>query len=69
MYQREGSSESSDVNAEEDEEEYVEQEGCPDEADFNRWSHHCSPNTCDDEALKKAMNDDTTVSTLPFLNL
>ena len=46
----------------EEEDEFVEQEGCPNEEDFNKWSHHCSPNTCDDEALKKALNDDTTVS-------
>jgi hypothetical protein len=41
-----------DDEEEEDEEgdnEHVEQEGCPDENDFNKWSHHCSVQTCDDE--------------------
>lgn len=47
-----------------EEEEYVEQEGCPDEEDFNRWSHHTSVNTCDDEALQRAMGDDNTVLSL-----
>lgn len=35
--------------------EFVEQEGCPEETDFNRWSHHCSVDTCDDELLVKSM--------------
>lgn len=49
----EGLKESSKVKSEEEDEEdedednfdpeneFVEQEGCPDETDFNRWSHHC----------------------------
>jgi hypothetical protein len=45
----------------EDGEECVEQDGCPEEEDFNRWSHHCSVRTCDDEAMRRAMGDDTTV--------
>lgn len=43
-------------------EEFVEQEGCPEDTDFNRWSHHCSVSTCDDEVLKRSMADDNTVS-------
>lgn len=35
--------------------EFVEQEGCPEESDFNRWSHHCSVETCDDDVLMKSM--------------
>jgi hypothetical protein len=62
MYQKECTSETAAEGEAEDVEEFVEQEGCPNEEDFNKWSHHCSPNTCDDEALKKALNDDTTVS-------
>jgi hypothetical protein len=46
----------------EESDECVIQEGCPDEDDFNRWSHHCSVNSTDDEALKRAMGDDNTVS-------
>ena len=44
------------------EDEYVEQEGCPDDTDFNRWSHHCSVRNIDDDMLRRAMGDDTTVS-------
>lgn len=35
--------------------EFVEQEGCPEESDFNKWSHHCSVDTCDDDVLMKSM--------------
>jgi hypothetical protein len=35
--------------------EFVEQEGCPEETDFNKWSHHCSVDTCDDDILMKSM--------------
>ena len=45
-----------------DDDEMVPQEGCPDDDDFNRWSHHCSVNTTDDEALKRAMGDDEAVT-------
>jgi hypothetical protein len=62
MYQKECTSDTAADGETDDVEEFVEQEGCPNEEDFNKWSHHCSPNTCDDEALKKALNDDTTVS-------
>jgi hypothetical protein len=58
-----GSSGTGAAGEEEEEEEYVEQEGCPDEEDFNRWSHHTSVLTCDDEALQRAMGDDNTVCT------
>ena len=49
-----GASADDEDDDEEDEEgdddnEHVEQEGCPDENDFNKWSHHCSVQTCDDE--------------------
>jgi hypothetical protein len=47
---------------EEEEDEHVEQEGCPDENDFNNWSHHCNVSTCDDDILRQAMQDDNTVS-------
>lgn len=42
--------------------EFVEQEGCPDDTDFNRWSHHCGVTSCDDELLSRALADDNTVS-------
>lgn len=51
-----------DGTSSENGEEVVEQEGCPEESDFNKWSHHCSVNTCDDELLQRAMGDDTTIS-------
>ena len=35
--------------------EFVDQEGCPEETDFNKWSHHCSVDTCDDDILMKSM--------------
>jgi hypothetical protein len=47
---------------EDEEDEHVEQEGCPDENDFNNWSHHCNVSTCDDDILRQAMQDDNTVS-------
>ena len=46
----------------EEELEFVDQEGCPDETDFNKWSHHISTNTIDDDVMAKAMADDDTVS-------
>lgn len=36
----------------------VEQEGCPEETDLNKWSHHCVPLSCDDELFGKALGDD-----------
>ena len=43
--------------------EFVEQEGCPEDTDFNRWSHHCSVSSCDDDVLQRALADDAgTVS-------
>ena len=50
--------------AEEEEEDvgYVEQEGCPEESDFNKWSHHVSVDTCDDDVLKRAMVGTDTIS-------
>eukprot|EP01038_Epipyxis_sp_PR26KG_P013185 gene13185-17668_t len=48
--------------------ENVDQEGCPEEADFNRWSHHVSVLTCDDELLKTALGDDSTVSFVLEIN-
>ena len=58
------------VEEEEEEEEeeddddigYVEQEGCPDDSDFNKWSHHVNVETIDDDVLKRAMAGDDTVS-------
>jgi hypothetical protein len=35
----------------------VEQDGCPEESDLNRWSHHQSVLTCDDELMGKALGD------------
>ena len=46
----EGDGEGDDSNS-----EFVEQEGCPEETDFNKWSHHCSVDTCDDDILMKSM--------------
>ena len=42
--------------------EFVPQEGCPEDEDFNRWSHHTSVDTCDDEALRRACQDNDVVS-------
>jgi len=58
--------EASGKRSEEDEDDFenVPQIGCPDEEDFNRWSHHCSVNTCDDEALRRAVSDSDAVSFL-----
>jgi DNA repair and recombination protein RAD54 and RAD54-like protein len=47
-------------DSDEEENQCVEQEGCPEESDLNRWSHHGSIQTCDDEILKKAFIDDST---------
>lgn len=58
-------SHSSDNNCAEllgDEGECVPQEGCPEEEDFNRWSHHCSAATTDDECLRRATEGDSSVS-------
>lgn len=42
---------------------FAEQIGCPDDTDFNRWSHHCHVHTADDELLVKSLvDDDSTVS-------
>lgn len=35
--------------------EYIEQVGCPDEDDFNNWSHHTSTSTIDDEVLHESV--------------
>ena len=58
--------EASGKRSEEDEDDFenVPQIGCPDEEDFNKWSHHCSVNTCDDEALRRAVSDSEAVSFL-----
>ena len=45
-----------------DEDEWVPQEGCPEEEDFNRWSHHCGAATTDDECLRRATEGDSSVS-------
>ena len=58
----EGGGDDQEGEDDEDEEEFVEQEGCPDDTDFNRWSHHCTVGTCDDELLSRSMADDATVS-------
>ena len=55
-----------------DDDEYVEQEGCPDEEDFNRWSHHSSVRSCyGDEMLQTAMsmgdNDEHGDNTISFI--
>ena len=42
--------------------EFVPQEGCPEDEDFNRWSHHSTVDTCDDEALRRACQDNDVVS-------
>ena len=42
--------------------EFVPQEGCPEDEDFNKWSHHTSVDTCDDEALRRACQDNDVVS-------
>ena len=47
-----GEEEDDDEDEEEEDNEHVEQEGCPDENDFNKWSHHCSVQTCDDEVRR-----------------
>jgi hypothetical protein len=51
-----------DDNDDNIDDEYVEQEGMPDETDFNKWSHHCNVNTCDDSSLKTSMSDDNAIS-------
>jgi hypothetical protein len=56
-------------DGESEDEGFVEQEGCPDDTDFNRWSHHCSVATCDDEVLKTALGDDGTVRIYHRFNL
>lgn len=53
-------------NDDEDTDRFVEQEGCPEETDFNRWSHHCSPLTCDDELFAKALGDDENLVSFIF---
>lgn len=45
-----------------EDEEWVPQEGCPEEEDFNRWSHHCSAVSTDDECLRRATEGDSSVS-------
>lgn len=51
-----------DDDNEDNDDEYVEQEGCPEETDFNRWSHHCGTCNIDDNTLKRAMADDDSIS-------
>jgi hypothetical protein len=53
-----------DTSVADDSSEFVPQEGCPDEEDFNKWSHHCSVLTCDDEALRRSVGDSDVVSFL-----
>jgi superfamily II DNA/RNA helicase len=48
------------------EETFVEQEGCPEETDFNKWSHHCYAITCDDELFSKALGDDLSLVSFIF---
>jgi len=48
-----GDEEEEDEDGEEEDEEHVEQEGCPDENDFNKWSHHRSVQSCDDDVLRQ----------------
>jgi len=55
---------SNDQFVTDDASEFVPQEGCPEEEDFNRWSHHCSVLSCDDEALRRAVGDSDVVSFL-----
>jgi len=54
--------EKKEVDDDGDDEEIVEQEGCPEENELNRWSHHSNVHSCDDETLRKALLDDNTVS-------
>lgn len=51
-----------DADEGDDDDEIIEQEGCPEENELNRWSHHSSVHSCDDETLRKALLDDNTVS-------
>jgi len=57
-----GDEEEEDEDGEEEDEEHVEQEGCPDENDFNKWSHHRSVQSCDDDVLRQALGDDDVVT-------
>ncbi len=45
-----------------EESEFVEQEGCPEDTDFNRWSHHTGVGTCEDELLQHSLGDSAAVS-------
>jgi hypothetical protein len=45
---------------------FVEQEGCPDDTDFNRWSHHCNVASCDDEVLQRSLADDPSTVSFVF---
>ena len=49
-------------DAEVEESEFVEQEGCPEDTDFNRWSHHTGVGTCEDELLQHSLGDSAAVS-------
>ncbi len=63
--EEEGVEEEQEEEKEEDEEDrggYAEQVGCPDDTDFNKWSHHVSPSSTDDEVLQKALSADIAES-------
>lgn len=51
-----------DADPEALESEFVEQEGCPEDTDFNRWSHHTGVGTCEDEVLQHSLGDSGAVS-------
>lgn len=51
-----------DADNEDPDAEFVEQEGCPEDTDFNKWSHHTSVNTCDDTVLQNSLSDSGSVS-------
>lgn len=56
-HQKEGVDSENNTN-----DEVATQIGCPEEDALNEWSHHCSVHSTDDEALKRAVGDDTAVS-------
>lgn len=51
-----------DADPEAQESEFVEQEGCPEDTDFNRWSHHTSVGTCEDQIMQHSLGDSGAVS-------
>lgn len=52
-------------NDNEDEYDFIEQDGCPEDSDLNHWSHHTNLKTIDDDLLKLSMNDD--LQTISFV--